>query len=178
MYQVTWFLGVRLFWTFSNILLSHHVTTAKKIISKRNHNSVALFPIFGSLYCYQKFTYIIVNTPSRDRRLFQYQMKEMLFNVVKKRIYIYMAPYLKSQAVALQGQQNPDAKHRQLCLSQFLVLFFFNFALCLDRFSLVVTKMASCQLSAFWKNSSSFPILIHHSKKDALRNVLRSLVHP
>lgn len=105
-------------------------------------------------------------------------MKKKSYLTWPKREYIYLAPYLKSEAVVLQGQQNPDAKHHQLCLSQFLVLFFFNFASCLGRFSLVVTKMASCQLSAFWKNSSSFPILTHHSKKDALCNVLRSLVHP
>lgn len=36
----------------------------------------------------------------------------------------------------------------------------------------MVTEVASCQLSAFWKNSSSFPLLIYHSKKDALGDVL------
>lgn len=50
-YKIAWFLGVCLFWTFVNILLSHHVTAAREIVSKGNHSLVALFPIYGSA-CY------------------------------------------------------------------------------------------------------------------------------
>lgn len=77
------------------------------------------------------------------------QIREMILKWIKK--MIYLPTYLKNQAAVFQAQQNPSAKHHQWCFPQFLVLFVFTLTSLLGKFSLGVTKLASCWLPTFWK---------------------------